>query len=334
MTLEEQKSKLFPLLQTAMEVELSTIPPYMTAWLSIYGKDKNHTPAKIIHQVMMEEMHHMELVGNLISSLGGKVCLNKDNIPTYPLKMNFQDRNFPVNLTAFSLDAIETFLKIEKPKDISLPFGGFEEIYIPAVTIGEFYDDLIHRLNKMCDEFGERAVFCGDPSKQIDQNNVITDKKSGNKALKIIINQGEGSGDSVYEFKPSEKSEKKVAHFFGFMEIHSRRYYSSTDKPRDYPSGECFTVDYNEVYPIKENAKSSDYKSFPQLAKLNDTFNQQYSLMLKQLEQAFNGQCSKLDDAIHSMHSMCDTAKKMMEIPISDDGKEKCGAPSFEWVEI
>lgn len=347
-TLKEQKSELLPLLQKAMELELSTIPPYLTAWLSIHKDPKkhdNHVAANLIHSVMMEEMLHMVLVGNLISSLGCKVSLGETNIPSYPLKMNFQDRNFPVDLTAFSPDAIETFLKIEKPGDISLAFGAFSEIDVPAVTIGEFYADLINKLNKMCDEFGESAVFCGDPSKQIAENYywgangkpiIITDKNSADQALKIIITQGEGSDSSIFiATKDNEQyfqPPQEVAHFFRFMEIYCHRYYSSTDKPEDYPTGESFSLDYKDVFPIKKNAKSSDYESSPQLAKLNDNFNRQYSLMLIQLEQAFNGTPSVLYHAIVSgMHSMVSIAMEMRSLKISDDGDQTSGAPSFEW---
>lgn len=346
MTLKEQKSEIFPLLQKAMELELSTIPPYLTAWLSIKkgpNTNKNHVAANLIRSVMMEEMLHMLLVGNLISSLGGKVSLRKENIPTYPLTMNFKDRNFPVNLTAFSPDSIETFLQIERPKDIGLAFGAFEEIDIPAVTIGEFYRDITHRLNKMCDEFGEPAVFCGDPSKQIDKNYywgsngkpiVITNKESADKALKIIINQGEGSDGSVFiETEDYFKQSEEVAHFFRFMEICYERYYSNTDSPHAPPSGEPFSVDYNEVFQIKENAKSSDYEPSSRLAMLNNAFNLQYSLMLLQLEQAFNGTPSALYHAVvNGMHSMISIAMEMMSLRISDDGDETCGAPSFEWI--
>ena len=342
-SLNEEKSELFPLLQKAMELELSTIPPYLTAWLSIKGSSKNDKAAEIIRSVMIEEMLHMILVGNLISSLGGKVCLGEKNIPTYPLRMNFTDRNFPVNLTAFSLDAIETFLQIEKPKNISLALGAFEEIDIPAVTIGEFYNDLTNRLNKMCDRFGEKAVFCGDPSKQIGEKYysgggkpiVITNKESADEALKIVINQGEGSSESIFiETEDNEHDSnppEKLGHFFRFMEINCEKCYSSTDKPQDYPSGKPLGVDYNEVYPIKQNAKSSDYKSSPKLTEFNDDFNREYSLMLIQLEKGFNGTPEALNDAIDCMHKMVPIARDMMSVRISDDGDDTCGAPSFEW---
>ena len=349
MTLNEQKLQIFSLLQKAMELELSTIPPYLTAWLTIKKnpkKHQNHVAANIIHSVMMEEMLHMVLVGNLMYSLGGKVSLREENIPNYPLRMNFKDRNFLVNLAGFSLDAIETFLQIEKPNNISLAFGAFERINIPAVTIGEFYKDIIDRLNQMCDEFGEIDVFCGDASKQIDEKYywgsngkpiVITNKESADKALKIIINQGEGSDGTIfidtkdyeYYFKPPEE----IAHFFRFWEIHCGRHYCTTDRPKDYPSGEKLCVNYKDVFPIKQNVKSSDYEPSSRLATLNDAFNRQYSLMLTQLEQAFNGTPSVLYNAIvNGMHSMIPIAMEMMSLRISDDGDEICGAPSFEWI--
>ncbi len=346
MTLNEQKSEIFPLLQKAMELELSTIPPYMTAWLSIKKNQngyKNHVAANLIRSVMMEEMLHMLLVGNLISSLGGKVSLREDNIPTYPLTMNFTDRNFPINLMAFSREAISTFLEIEKPKEIEVSFRAFAAIDIPAVTIGEFYNEIIIRLNDMCDEFGEPAVFCGDPSKQIEQNYywssngkpiVITNKESADKALEIIIKQGEGTDESIFiESEDYFKKSEEVAHFFRFKEIWYGRYYSPTDKPQQEPSGDPFTVDYNDVFPIKQNPKSSDYEPSSQLATLNNAFNLQYSLMLLQLEQAFNGTPSVLYHAIvNSMHSMVSIAMEMMSLKISDNGDETCGAPSFEWI--
>ena len=347
MTLDEQKSELFPLLQKAMELELSTIPPYLTAWLSIKkdpNKHQNHVAANLIHSVMMEEMLHMVLVGNLISSLGGKVSLREKNIPTYPLKMNFKDRNFPINLSAFSIDAIETFLQIERPKDTSLDFGAFEEIDIPAVTIGEFYRDITARLNKMCHEFKDpAAVFCGNPCQQIDKNYywgsngnpiVITNKETANQALDLIIVQGEGSDGSMFKKTENEnynyfENNKEVAHFFRFMEIYYNQYYGPTDEPNRPPSGETFKVDYDDVFPINENANRSDYEPSSRLATLNNAFNLQYSLMLIQLEQAFNGTPSVLYHAIvNNMPNMISIAREMMSLKISD----KCGAPSFEWI--
>jgi hypothetical protein len=87
------------------------------------------------------------------------------------------------------------------------------------------------------------------------------------------------------------------------------------------------------VYPIKRNAKSTDYAPGSTLARLNDTFNRQYSLMLCQLEQAFNGNPSVLYDAIvNGMHGMTSVAHEMMGLPIDGDAGGAHGAPTFEWV--
>jgi Ferritin-like len=350
MTLDEQKLQIFPLLQKAMELELSTIPPYLTALITI-KKQANRVAANLIRSVMMEEMLHMVLVGNLISSLGGKVCLREENIPTYPLKMKFQgqvfkDRDFDVNLMAFSPEAIHTFLQIEMPSSLishKVLLRASSEIEIPDITIGAFYERIIAMLEKMCIEFHESAVFCGNPKQQISEDYywgsygkpiIITSMDNAREALKVIIQQGEGidqsvfDGDEHYFEQPDE-----VAHYFRFKEIELGRRYRPEDRPDKPPSGEPFIVDYNAVFPIKQNAKSSDYETSSQLETLNDAFNRQYSLMLSQLEQAFNGTPSVLYNAIvNGMHTMTPIAMEMMSLRISDNGDETCGAPSFEWI--
>jgi hypothetical protein len=125
MSLPEQKAMLLPLLHKAMELELATIPPYLTALLSIQLPG-NRAAAKLIRSVAVEEMLHMVLVGNLISSLGGKVCLHGASVPGYPLKLEFEgspinERDFEINLEAFSPQAIETFKKIELPASLMPP---------------------------------------------------------------------------------------------------------------------------------------------------------------------------------------------------------------------
>lgn len=347
MVLVDQKSQLFPLLQIALELELATIPPYMTALLSI-EKQANRTAASLIRSVMMEEMLHMVLVGNLISSLGSKVQLGKENIPIYPLRLKFEgkefaDRAFDIDLRAFSPESVQTFMQIEMPASLfPKQFLFSEKLIIPNITIGAFYLRIINMLEQMCADFPESEVFCGNPSDQITQQYywgggkpiVITSLNLAKAALNVVIEQGEGGegsifdGDDHYFDQPEE-----VAHYFRFKEIASSRHYQSTDKPQDPPSGEFFSVDYKAVLPIKRNAKISDYAAGTYLATLNNSFNRHYTLMLNQIEQAFNGTPSVLYDAIvNGMHAMTPIAIEMMNTPIAGDETGAHGAPSFEWV--
>lgn len=349
MSLAAKKDNLCTLLQTAIELEWSTIPPYLTALLSI-KKEANRIVANVIRSVMMEEMLHMVMVGNLISSLGGKVRLDSKNLPSYPLRLEFQgkpfkDRNFDVNLAAFSQETIQTFLKIEMPTSLiehNLMLFELTDIEVPGVTIGDFYNRLITDIENLCKEFSETDIFTGDPKKQVGEQYywsgvgkpvVITDLATAKNALEVVIRQGEGAGDSVVA-DDSDYFTKldAVAHYFRFNEIASGRLYRSSDKPHDPPSGDVFPIDYSAVYPIKQNPRHADYAGGSKLSTLNETFNRQYSLMITQLETAFNGTPSVMFDAVlNGMRAITSIALEMMATPIENDPKGRNGTPSFEW---
>jgi hypothetical protein len=350
-TLEHGKYKLGRQLHAAMTLELSTIPPYMTALISIKPR-QNRVAANIIRDVMMEEMLHMLLAGNILSAIGGKVQFNAENIPSYPLTLKFDgkqfdDREFDVNLAQFTQSNIETFTWIELPegwneKDVQpLSFG---ELDVPGYTIGEFYKEIIKQLEDLCKEYGEPAVFNGDPAYQLGLNFYwagggspikITRLEDAKRAIDVIIDQGEGTkhslydGDTHYFDQPEE-----VAHFFRFREILFGRHYQSGDDPRKPPTGEAFEVDYGDVYQIKKNAKSSDYASDPIMSKLNDEFNRFYSLTLCQIADALNGATGAMYTAIlNGMHDMTSIALQMVTTSIANDPENCNGAPSFEWIE-
>ena len=57
-------------LQWAIELEHSTLPPYLTALYSI--KDgHNAEAAEVIQSVFLEEMLHMTLAANILNAVGG-----------------------------------------------------------------------------------------------------------------------------------------------------------------------------------------------------------------------------------------------------------------------
>ncbi|OSM05067.1 ferritin-like domain-containing protein [Magnetofaba australis] len=350
-TLQEQKQKLYTLLQAAFELELSTIPAYFTAMASIQPGSNQHASA-IIRSVMMEEMLHMVLAGNVLTSLGGAVTLNADHIPRYPVNLEFQgqkfqDRDFDVNLAPFSQDAIETFMKIELPTEFvrkAQPEHKLlsSEMTVPGITIGAFYHSVEQMLKQLCDAYPEAEVFSGDPAHQITENYywagggqpvAVTNLASALEALNVIIRQGEGSGGSIadgdahYFDQPQE-----VAHYFRFNEIHQGRLYQPGDTPKDPPSGAPLPVDYAAAYPIIVNAQANDYGTDANMTALNNRFNENYTVMLQQIGEAFNGAPQTLYTAItDGMRSLGPMAALMMSQSIAGDAQGRHGAPSFEW---
>ena len=348
--LARDKAELLGRLHTAFTLELGTIPPYMMAIMS-QRHPANRVAAELIRSVMVEEMLHMTLVGNLIRALDGKVSLGPHNIPSYPLKLHFEgrrfrDRSFDVDLAPFSRETLAAFLAIELPsgwhEKAALNEVARGELDLPGLTIGQFYDGILMSLDALCAEHGELAVFSGDPAQQIGTGYywsgggtpiVITGLALAHQALGLVKQQGEGSvlkrddGDPPVAGEPGE-----VAHFFRFREIQCGRRYRPQDLLHAPPGGEAFEVDYAAVHPLKKNPRASDYAPGTVLADLNTRFNRAYTLMLTQIAEAFSGTPRVLYTAImNGMHELTGVAAQMVRLPIPDDPEGRHGAPSFEW---
>ncbi len=71
-------------LQNAVELEHSTIPPYLTAMLSL-RTGANMQIAQQIRGIVIQEMLHMAIAANILIAIGGSPAINKrDFIPKYP----------------------------------------------------------------------------------------------------------------------------------------------------------------------------------------------------------------------------------------------------------
>lgn len=340
------QDKLLPIkdkLQTAIELELATIPPYLTALFTI-RPGTNAMSSTIIRSVVMEEMLHMLLAGNLLSSIGGSVKLGKANIPDYPVRMDFhgtqfKDRQFDIPLARFSKDTVDIFLQIELPDGFGTGRLEAAAIEVPGYTIGEFYNLIKEDLISVCKEFGEQQVFTGRKECQISEEYywrgggtpiVVTNLEQAIAAIDLIVEQGEGAS---FDGHPSFfDGEKDIPHYFRFNEIYMERRYKKDDDPTKPPTGERIEVDYSQVYPIKPNCKSSDFIRSSELTNLNNLFNEGYSNMLAQLEEGFNGNPSSFYTAIlNGMHKLTALAINMVQIPIPGDSAGRNAAPSFEW---
>jgi hypothetical protein len=346
---EERIKAVRARLQKGIEIELTTIPPYLVAALSI-KKGTNVESRDIITSVFMEEMLHLCLAANTLTAVGGSVALGKKNIPQYPCRLEFKgkafhNREFDIDLARFSPESIQTFLKIELPDGFETK-GGLQlkkVVKVKGYTLGDFYRGIQAELTALCKEYGEKKVFSGNPDHQINEGYywkgggrpvIVTNLKSALLAIEEIIDQGEGAtgvigdGDHRYFDQPEE-----VAHYFRFNEIACEQYYQPGDKPHSKPSGKKLNVDYREVYPIKTNCRVRDFKRDERLLALNYSFNSAYSLMLAQLQEGFNGNPRAIYTAImNGMHKLSPVAIEMMTLPLPGDPKKRTACPTFEWV--
>jgi hypothetical protein len=315
----DKRAALLANLQTAFELEWSTIPPYMVAILSM-KLTANRDVANLVRGVMMEEMLHMALIANVMNAVGGTIHIDRDNMPSYPRPL-FRGRDVAMNLAPFSAETVSAFMRFEEPQ----------------TSIGEFYRGVIALLEEL-DAAGPGTLFTGDPARQLEENYywgagnqiiVVKDLDTARRALTIVMGKGEGAGEHP-PFTPGDPL--AMAHYYRFAEIHYQRRYVVADDPQKPPTGEPLPVDYSAVHPIKINPKN--YAPGSKLANLNDAFNSRYTMMLRQLRQAVTGAPQVLYTAImNGMHGSMSTALEMMTTPIAGDREGRTGCPTFEWLE-
>ncbi len=327
-------------LQWAIEIEHATIPPYLCALYSIH-EDSNLEVREVIESVFIEEMLHMTLAANVLNAVGGTPQIDKpDFIPEYPAFLPHSNRAFSVPLLKFSPEAINVFLKIEKPEG----HGAMPEDD-NYHTIGQFYESIEMGLRYLCETLGETAVFTGDPNHQVRSDSTyyggsghiiaVENLETALAALEEIIEQGEGlQHEEVWDgdqnmFHPERE---EVAHYFRFLEIKEGRNFQKGDTPKSGPTGDSFTVDWDAVHNMRPNPSSKAYPAdSPIVAKLNE-FNVVYWNMLRQLHQSFNGQPEQLSVAVGTMYEIKTKAVELMQLD-SGDGETTVG-PTFEYVSL
>ena len=341
-------------LHAAMQLEHATIPPYLTALYSI-KHGSNSEGFHSLRTVAVEEMLHLTLVGNLMNAVGGKVNLTESGfVPLYPAYLPDGETDFAVSCQKFSRQAIETFLKIERPASLnpaSHPAGsgnlrhrkrkaglllaghpghpeqrGDEHFY----SIGEFYKAIEQGLDRLHAEMGE-ALFSGDPARQIGPEYYysgggglieVRDIATARAALELIAEQGEGITGHIFD------EDGEISHYYRFQQLVLGRYYREGDLP-DQPSGGEVPVDWEQVWPIRTDARLSDYASGSGLQRAAAQFNGDYGGFLSLLTRAFAGEPKLFIEAVGDMFRLKEQFGNLMRQPVPD-GSGLHAAPTFE----
>ena len=118
-------------LQTAMEIEHATIPPYMTASATLMTGN-NADIQNRLRDVFIQEMFHLTLAANILNAVGGKPSLNYPGfIPDYPSALpGGLHPKLIVPIKKFTLPVVkEVFSMIEEPEVDVATSSSFKHIF-------------------------------------------------------------------------------------------------------------------------------------------------------------------------------------------------------------
>lgn len=319
-------------LQNAVELEHSTIPPYLTALFSL-RPGTNTEIANQIRGIVIEEMLHMTIAANILIAIGGAPSINQsDFVPKYPgpLPMNIGD--LQVGINAFSISLVKnTFMDIEEPEH-PIPVKVTEEMAVQEfATIGLFYDAIKAQIQTL----GPSIFVKTSAPPQVVNTNwfdgnrlfTITDVDTACRSIDIIKREGEGTADS-----PFESPEGVPAHFYRFGEIAAGRRIVVTPTGFAF-GGDPILFDPAGVWPLRPNCKIADFAQGTQARTRMEAFAYNYSALLNALHNAFNGYPAQLDTAIGLMYDLRTSAVALMETDTGDGSGQTVG-PSFEYVEL
>lgn len=323
-------------LQQAIMVEIATIGPYSSALWSI--KDPKESVAKDIKTIIFDEMTHMGLVSNMLTTIGGTPILADPKVvPKYehPLPGGVRPELI-VFLEGLTKDSVEMFSEIERPENPVAQFETFTTIGAFYRAIGEAFEAHQHLIR------GTRQVAYSLSSWQGEGNDIVAldGIEKVRAAIEIIMEQGEGTSASPENPFPGKEGE--LAHFYVFREMfHGKKLIKVPGSPVVWDfKGE--DVPLPPAYPmgrVPEGGWANDEVNTPapQVQQVLHAFNLEFSSMLRNLEGAWQTDDPteanrKLGTAIGHMGGMRTQARKLVELELPD-GSGKTYGPEFLYVE-
>ncbi len=295
-------------LQSAVSVEFSTIPPYLSALWSI--KDPMHPVAASIRNVVQEEMLHMALACNMLTGLGCVPRINDPKmVPSYPGKIpGGVHPELTVSLSGLSDTSLDAFIAIEAPsegKRLRTP-----ELRKGYKTIGAFYSAILDVFQTLNPELSTERQVAGPLAYM-----VMADLPAVEAAIALIMDQGEGS-----EASPEVEHTHEIAHYYRFLEVKHRRRFSGVDKKGQAVfEGEPF--EFPAVWPMAVVPKGGYLQEdvpadvWTMINGIDQTFTQ----LLDRLQVVWeHGDQSALVRAIETMFGLSKQAQALMSIEIGE----------------
>jgi hypothetical protein len=319
---------IYTAVQTAIQIEFSTLPPYLYAANSILPGTNLPAVARL-KEITMEEMIHLCLACNILNAIGGSPQITA---PLYPgplpgdVGRNPDGTQFKLHLYAFSQSAMQQGMNIEEPDDPIRPLEFAAAVASETGSIGDYYRHLETALSELPDSAWQPNRNQIDDSQFFQgQLFAVNNFADARQAISDIVSEGEGSTSSPLNF------EGEVSHFYRFEEIFRNQVLTKADNPVGYRWGAPLGIDWSAVYPAIADPGSHDFSNDPPAARAAQVrCNGAFSEMVDALNLAFNGQPAQLGVAVRSMFGLHQAMQVAFTTPLAD-GQSVAG-PAFVYL--
>jgi rubrerythrin len=289
-------------LQTAVALELSTIPPYLCGWWSV--KDRGSKAARLIRRIIDDEMYHLGVVSNLLVAVGGQPRV-RAAAPVYPGPLPGGVRpGVTVYLSGLTRPLVrDVMMAIEAPEAPLARSGA-------APTVGAFYGELLRAFTAIAPELsadGQLSVAIG-----TDELKPATTLDDVERSIEIVKEQGEGTTSS-----PDEQfQDDEPAHYYAFAEIYHGRCLQRSAGLWEFTGA---PVPFPDARPMARVPVGGWPDPPTKVGQLLDRFDATYGDILAALETAWNGGGARsLGAAVHAMRGLEPTALELMETALPE----------------
>jgi len=339
-SLAGSREQLLHLLAEAAEIEHMLMCSYLYAAFSLKragdpGVDDRQGALfgswrKAVVEVAVEEMVHLVEVANLTIAIGGGPHFGR---PNFPVEAGYFPSGVVVRLTPFSIETLDHFIHLERPKGVDEPDApSFEadrpyergEAYLglmPSLqdydTVGGLYATIKAGLRDVARRIGEDALFIGPVAGQVgsalmglDGVMRVGDLTTAIAAIDPIVEQGEGSAQA-----------REGSHYSHFLEVRAEYERELSSDPNFAPAWPAAS---NPVMHRPPDPGDKVYVDDPAAARVLDLSNAVYALILRLLvltfghsDESMEDQARYLDAAVGLMHVLGETASALAVMPAS-----------------
>ncbi|MEV7203075.1 ferritin-like domain-containing protein [Streptomyces griseoluteus] len=299
-------------LQIAVELELSTIPPYLCAWWSV--KDRRSDAARLIRRVIDDEMYHLGVACNLLVAVGGRPRI-RAGAPTYPGPLpGGVHPGLTVYLSGLSRTFVhDVMMAIEAP---DVPLSSDRGT---SPSVGDFYTAVLEGFRMSSPQLSTRGQL--ETRIGSDDLRPVRTLLDVERAIDVVREQGEGTGSS-----PADSfADDHPAHYYAFSEIYHGRQLRETDR------GWTFTgsrVPFPETRPMARVPAHGWSRPPAPVGRLLHRFDTTYTTVLTSLDAAWaGGGLRAMGAAIHAMRGLEEPALHLMETRIP--GRRSTYGPQF-----